>query len=123
MAQSLQLVVEVDNEWSVYLPWQMLMYLAVGLIAGVAASFLSQSVDHTKLEKFYALMRTPIRLGEQVQAPCTVPVDAKIGRRQVFCPNSQFEIPIPSARAIVGFLVGWLFVGGIIGGFAWIIST
>ena len=123
MAQSLQLVVEVDNEWSVYLPWQMLMYLAVGLIAGVAASFLSQSVDHTKLEKFYALTRTPIRLGEQVQAPCTLPVDAKIGRRQVFWPNSQFEIPIPSARAIVGFLVGWLFVGGIIGGFAWIIST
>lgn len=122
IAQSLQLVVEVGNEWSIYLPWQMLMYLAVGLIAGVASSFLSQSVDHTKLEKFYALTRTSIRLGEQVQAPCTLPVDALIGRRQVFWPNSQFEIPIPSARAITGFLVGWLFVGGIIGGFAWIIS-
>jgi hypothetical protein len=36
--------------------------------------------------------------------------------------GSNFEIPVPSKTSVIGFLVSWLAVGGMIGGFMWLMS-
>lgn len=113
-AQSLRFVIEKGTGTEIYMPWQMIFYLAVGLIAGVAVSLLTRPVNKDKLEKFYALVRTPIRPGEQVPAACTLPADAVVPAKRNIFPNSSFEIPIPSRISIIGFLVGWVCVAVII---------
>ena len=97
-----------------HLPWQMILYLAAGLISGVAVSLLTRPVADEKLENFYALTRTPVALGEQVDKPCTLPVGAVAPERRNVLPNTSLEIAIPSRTSVVGFLVGWACVAAIV---------
>ena len=102
--------------WSgtLYLPWQMVFYLSAGLVAGVVASLLTKPVSAEKLERFYALVRTPVTPGERVETACTLPASAVVpGRRNVF-PNTRLEIPIPSRAGVVGFLAGWACVAALV---------
>ena len=101
-------------EDELYLPWQMVLYLSAGLITGVVASLFTRPVAREKLDNFYALTRTPIKPGEQIPAPCTLPADAVVPEKRTIFPNSNFEIPIPSLTSVVGFLVGWGCVAAII---------
>ena len=98
-------------EGTFYLPWQMVFYLAAGLIAGVAVSLMTRPVAGAKLDGFYALLRTPVVPGEQVPAPCTLPVDAAVPPRRNLFPGTSLEVPVPSRTAVFGFLVGWVCVG------------
>jgi Na+/proline symporter len=97
-----------------HLPWQMVLYLAAGFLAGVVASLLTQPAATEKLERFYALLRTPVRPGEQVAVPCTLPADASVPARRNLLPNSRLEIPVPSRTAVLGFLVGWVCVAALV---------
>jgi len=49
----------------------MIFYLSVGLLVNVVVSLFTKPVDKEKLDNFYALVRTPIKPGEQVAVPCT----------------------------------------------------
>ncbi len=101
-------------EDKLYLPWQMVLYLSAGLIAGVVASLLTRPVAAEKLDNFYALVRTPIKPGEQVPAPCTLPADAVVPEKRNIFPNTSLEIPIPSLTSVLGFVAGWGCVAAII---------
>lgn len=87
---------------------------SAGLIAGVVASLLTKRVAAEKLDNFYALVRTPIKPGEQAPAPCTLPADAVVPEKRNVFPNTSLEIPIPSLTSVLGFLAGWGCVAAII---------
>lgn len=110
-------VVAHDNaSTNVSLPWQMLLYIVFGFAAGIVASLLTRPVAAEKLEQFYALLRTPVGPGEVITTPCRLPEGRSPGPRRVLFPDSQWEIPVPSRRALAGFAVGWLCVMAIIAG-------
>ncbi len=94
-----------------YLPWQMVLYLLAGLIGGVAVSLLTAPTPPEKLEGFYALLRTPVRPGEQAPVPCTLPADAVVPPRRNLFTGLDLEIPRPSSIGVLGFLAGWVCVG------------
>lgn len=101
-------------EGKLYLPWQMILYLGAGLISGIVVSLFTKRVSEEKLESFYALTRTPIAPGEQVEKPCTLPEGALVPQRRNVFPNTSLEIAIPSRTSIIGFLIGWGFVATIV---------
>jgi len=101
-------------EGKLYLPWQMILYLGAGLISGIVVSLFTKRVGEEKIENFYALTRTPIAPGEQVENPCTLPEGAVVPRRRNVFPNTSLEIAVPSRTSIIGFLIGWGFVVAIV---------
>ena len=118
-SEELNFVTEKAGAMEIYLPWQMIFYITAGFAAGIFVSLFTRPVSATKLDSFYALMRTPVRPGEEIETPCTLPADAVVPPRRVFFPKSNWEIPIPGWRAVSGFLVGWILVALIIGAVAW----
>lgn len=107
---------------SVYEPWTIDFYLTCALMAGVVGSLLSAPVQRNKLDTFYALIRTPIVEGEVVRKPCTLPDEASQAARRTHVSAWGLEIPIPSVTSLVGFVVGWLSVFALIGGFVWLMQ-
>ena len=105
-----------EGAWQLWLPWQMLSYLIAGFGVGWLVGQFTRPVAKEKLDRFYGLLRTPVQKGEVIPEPCSLPEGVEAAPRRVFFPGSDWEIPIPGPRAIAGFLVGWLVVGGIIGG-------
>lgn len=99
----------------IYLPWQMVFYLAGGTLVGIIVSLFTRPVAKEKLDNFYALIRTPVRPGEKVAAPCTLPEGAVVPEKRNIFPNTNFEISIPSLTSVVGFLIGLACVAAIIG--------
>ena len=97
-----------------YLPWQMILYLSAGLISGIAVSMLTRPVAKEKLDNYYALIRTPIKPGEEPANPCTLPEDAVVPEKRNIFPNTSLEFMIPSRTSVVGFLIGWTFVAVIV---------
>jgi len=123
IAESLRFIFVRDGVSEVYLPWQMVFYLAAGLIVGVVVSLVTRPVVKEKLDNFYALVRTPVRLGEKVIAPCTLPEGVVAGPRRSIFTSKNFELLVPSRMAAVGFLVAWGCVGLIIYGFYIIVNA
>ena len=114
VAESLRFVFIKNGTPEIYLPWQMVFYLTAGLIAGIVVSLFTKPVDKKKLDNFYALVRTPVKPGEQVSAPCTLPADAVVPEKRNIFPNTSLEISIPSLTSVLGFLAGWGCVAAII---------
>ena len=110
----MRFVIEKNTGREIYLPRQMVFYLSAGLIAGIVVSLLTKPVAEAKLDNFYALVRTPVRPGEQVSATCTLPADAVVPEKRNLLPGTGLEIPVPSIVGVVGFLVGWACVAAII---------
>ena len=120
-AESLRFVVETGGERALYLPWQMVFYLGAGLVAGVIVSLLTPTVSEKKLQRYYALIRTPVQSNEVIPAPCSLPNGVQVPPRRMLVSAWGLEIPIPSLQAILGFAVGWVCVAAIIGVFIWIV--
>ncbi|MDP6445140.1 MAG: sodium:solute symporter family protein [Pirellulaceae bacterium] len=120
--ESWGVVVKRGDVLIVSVPWQMLAYLTAGFLAGVVVSLLTSRQRTEQLDRFYELLRTPVQLDEVVERPCTLPAGVTPPPPRSFFPNTDFEIPIPSARATAGFTVGWLLVLAIIGGVWWLVS-
>lgn len=114
-SEALRLVVESGGEVSVSLPWQMILYLSAGLVAGIVVSLFTQRTDPEKLERYYTLLRTPVLTeeGNQMES-CQIPEGLSPLPRRVFFDNFELEIPVPSRRSITGFSIGWICVISII---------
>jgi Na+/proline symporter len=119
-AEPLQLIWVKDGTPEIYLPWQMTFYLAAAIGAGIVVSLLTPRVAEDKLENFYALVRTPVRPGERVGAPCTLPEDAVVPPRRKLIPWRDLEILRPSAVSLAGFVAAWGVVAVIVYIFRWI---
>jgi len=114
MAEQLTFVFIKNGVPEVYLPWQMVFYLSAGLIVGIVVSLFTRPVAKEKLDNYYALVRTPVKTGEQPLVPCTLPDDAVVPEKRNIFPRTNLEIPIPSLTSVIGFLAGWGCVAGII---------
>jgi len=108
---------------TIYLPWQMVFYLAAGTVVGIVVSLLTRPVPKEKLEDFYALTRTPITPGEQVGEPCTIPMGATTLPRRNLLPFKSLEIPIPSRTSVIGFAIGCGCVAALIAVFVIIVRA
>jgi hypothetical protein len=115
IAEPLRLIFVGDGVPEVYLPWQMIFYLTAGLIAGIAASAATRAPSEEKLERFFALMRTPVQPGERVTSPCTLPAGAVAPPKRSILRGTRFEILVPSRVSVIGFIVAWVCVVLIIG--------
>jgi len=106
-AQSCRFIFEKSTGPEIYLPWQMVFYLAAGTIAGIVVSLFTRPVSEEKLESFYALLRAPIKPGEVITKPCTLPAGAVVLPKRNLFPNTNLEIPVPTLTSVLGFLAGW----------------
>lgn len=114
LPENLRFVVTGEKGPEVYLPWQMVFYLMAGLIAGIVVSSLTRPVPREKLDNFYALVRTPVKSGEVVDFPCTLPRDAVVPPSRKLFPKSNIEISIPDRTSLIGFLAAWAAVAVLI---------
>jgi Na+/proline symporter len=101
-------------EGQLYLPWQMIIYLVVGLIAAIVVSVFTKPEKKEKLDKFYQCIRTPVRAGEGETKAFTLPEGVEPAPRNVWLDHPDFEIPKPTLVGVVGFLAGWAAVGALI---------
>jgi Na+/proline symporter len=90
---------------AIYLPTQMVLYLSAGLIAMILVSRLTSPRASDELDRFYELLRTPVREGEVIDRPMSLPVDAEPAPECKLIDHPDWEIQRPTARGIVGFLI------------------
>lgn len=93
--------------------WTMLFYLSTGVASGVLVSLVTRRPPDEKLDAFFLLMRTPVRPGEEVSQPCTLPSDPLPPIKKMFR-HPEIEIPRPTRIDVTGFLLTWVFVGIIV---------
>ncbi len=110
LAEDLRFVFQKETGPVIYLPWQMIFYLTAGLVAGIGASLITKPREEQLLERFYALLRTPVVRDEVVEEPCTLPVGADVPPARKLIPSDSFEIYVPSKQLVLGFLAGWVAV-------------
>jgi len=94
-----------------YLPWQMIIYLAAGLAAAIAVSLVTRRPPQDRLDRFYECLRTPIASGEPETKPFTLPPGTPPAPRNVLFKHPDLEVPKPTLVGALGFLAGWAFVG------------
>jgi Na+/proline symporter len=121
-ALEMGVVAITGDSHAVSVPWQMLAYLTAGFGTGAIVSLFTSPNRPEQLDRFYELMRTPVQPGEVIEIPCRLPEGVTPAPRRVLFDSRQWEIPIPTWRAISGFLAGWVLVFAIIGGVWWLVS-
>lgn len=121
-ATPLRFVIPAGDALALYLPWQMLFYLGAGLLTGIVTSWFTRPTPPERLERFYALVRTPSTAGEVITAPCTLPPGTTASPARKLVPLRQLEIYVPSRQMVFGFLAGCGAVALLIGGFLAIIK-
>ncbi len=99
--------------------WTMVAFMSAGFVSGLAASFITPRTPTEKLDHFFRLMRTPVREGEVVPEPCTLPEDAADPIPKLFN-HPDIEIPRPTLLDMGGFAGAWVLVGLIIGLTYWL---
>ena len=103
---------------AVSLPWQMIFYLTAGTVAGVVVSLFTEAVEEEKLRRFYELVRTPVLDGEPAPAePCALPEGMEAPAKKRLLPYGDLEILVPSKQSVVGFVLAWIAVVGLIAAF------
>lgn len=108
---------------SVYLPWQMVLYLSTGLLAGIIASLATKPVNKEKTDLYYALIRTPIGKDEKLNKSCTLPANAQVPNERLLIPKwKNLYLQRPDKMSIMGFVLAWVGVILLIYLFKWIIS-
>lgn len=100
------LVVERIGKLEMSLPWQMITYLTVGTLCGIVVSLFTKPVSYEKLERFYALLRTPVQRGEpQIDMPCCIPDGVVIPPKRLLIRGADLEIIVPNRTSVIGFVV------------------
>ena len=94
-----------------YEPWRIAFYTASAAAAGVAVSLVTRKTDVERLDRFYALVRTPAQPGEVVDRPCTLPAGTVPAQRPMWLTAFGLEVPAPSRTSLAGFAAGWVLVG------------
>ncbi len=110
--------IEKAGQLSIYLPWQMILYLFTGTIVGIFVSLLTKPGQKEQLDRFYELVRTPVNKGEGVPpAPCVIPQGITIPPKRSLFKNSSLEILLPTKISIIGFVISWVAVAVLVYGF------
>jgi Na+/proline symporter len=104
------------------LPWQMIIYLTIGLVTMVVVSLLTRPRDKDLLDRVYECLRTPVELGEPEVPPVTLPETTKPSPRSVLIDHPDFELMKPTLVSVVGFVAAWVAVGILIAVFVWIMN-
>lgn len=112
-AEALSIVREEDGVFAIYTPWRILSYLSAGTLTAIIVSLFTPMTSKEKLDNFYALVRTPVTPGEEVVGVCQLPEGSTPSRRKMF-PNTNIEIHVPSKTSLIGFVLGWVCVAGLI---------
>ncbi|MHC4406709.1 MAG: sodium:solute symporter family protein [Planctomycetota bacterium] len=102
------------------LPWQMVIYLTIGLVTIVVVSLLTQPVAEENLDRFYACLRTPVGPDEPETEPFTLPPGVKPAPRRLLINLPGFEIPMPSLIGVMGVVITGVAVALFIVGVYWI---
>jgi len=123
VAESWRLLWVENGKTTLYMPWQILLYMTTAVVAGVVISLFTRQVPKGKLDRFYTLSRTPIAPGEQLIQPCVLPPSTVPAKRTMLTTVAALEIPLPSKASLIGFVGVWLCVAVMIGGFVWIVSS
>ena len=123
ISERLGIIRDARGEPAIYDPWQILFYLSVAVIVGVAASLLTKRPDGAAIGRFHDLIRTPVGTGEVIARPCHLPPGVEPAQRRSWFPGTDFEIPAPSRTSVIGFAICWIAVGAMIGGFAWLLRA
>jgi len=98
----------------VRLPMQMLVYLSLSALVGIIACLITRRPSKERLDDFYLLLRTPVRPGEKVLIPCTLPEDPLPPETGKLIPHPDIELPMPTKVGMIGFFTAWVLVFGII---------
>ena len=98
----------------------MIFYTIAGMATLVIVSIYTAREEQSKLDKFYECIRTPIQEDEPETVPFTLPSSVEPAPRNVLLKHPDFEIPVPSALTVIGFLGTWVLVGFLVGVFFWI---
>ena len=123
VAEPLKLIWQPSGKDAViHEPWVIVFYTVSALLAGVLVSLITKPEPSERLDRFYALTRTPVTEEEEITSPCTLPAGVQTPPRKMICTAFGLEIPMPSTTSITGFLAGWLAVAALIGGFVWLVS-
>ena len=104
------------------LPWQMIIYLTIGLISMVGVSLLTKPRDSGLLDRVYECLRTPVAPGEPEVTPVTLPETTQAAARSVLIDHPDFELMKPTVVSVVGFLATWAAVGMLIAAFFWLMN-
>jgi Na+/proline symporter len=122
-AEALRLVwLEPGKPPELYEPWRIVFYTAAAIGVGIVVSLVSTKTDADRLDRFYALVKTPTKPGEQVERPCTLPEGTIVPERRMLLTAFGLEVPCPSRTSLIGFAAGWMMVGALVGGFVWFVS-
>jgi len=122
-AEKLRLVWnEAGRAPEIYEPWRISFYTVAATLAAILVSLATRPVAREKLDRFYALIRTPIQAGEKIVEPCTLPEGVTPPDRPMLLSAFGLEIPMPSRTSVIGFLAGWAAVAALIGGFVLIVT-
>jgi hypothetical protein len=82
------------------LKWQILCYLGGGTSAGILVSLLTRPEDDEKLDRFYALFRTPTEPGERTVAVPPRPAEAPPAETGGRLAVAAAVAPAPAAVAV-----------------------
>jgi hypothetical protein len=104
------------GELTIYAPWQILGYMTLASLAGILVSVFTKPIARNRLDRFYALARTPVQQGEEIDRPCELPPGVAPDARRMITTAFGLEIPVPSRASVVGF-AAWGAVAILIGGF------
>ncbi|MCA9005947.1 MAG: sodium:solute symporter family protein [Planctomycetaceae bacterium] len=94
--------------------WQMFSFMSLAILSGILVSFLTPRQSQEKLDHFYKLMHTPVKLNEVIDAPCTLPAEPEPMGRKLFPNSKDIEIPYPTFQDLAGFALAWGAVAAII---------
>jgi hypothetical protein len=99
-----------------------MFYLLAASSVGIVVSLVTTPCDPRRLERFYALTRTPITPGEHIEQPCTLPSGVAPAQRRMLLTAGGLEIPVPSRTSVLGFLAGWAAIILMVAGFVWLVG-
>lgn len=122
-ADSLRLISQAEGKPpTIYEPWVILIYTLAAVLGCIFVSLMTKPVDEERLNTFYALTRTPVQAGEEIEEPCTLPAGVEPVHREMLLTAGGLEIPVPSKTSVVGFLAGWVAVAALVLGFLWVVK-
>ncbi|WP_417377573.1 sodium:solute symporter family protein [Gimesia sp.] len=94
--------------------WQMFCFMSLAILSGIIVSFLTPRQSQEKLDHFFKLMHTPVKLNEVIDSPCTLPAEPEPMGRKMFPNSKDIEIPRPTFQDLAGFALAWVAVAAII---------
>jgi len=109
-------------EGELSLPWQMIIYLSVGLLSMVLVSLYTRPPDAATLDRTYECLRTPVGPDEPEVEPLTLPAGTVPAPRSVLIDHPDFELMRPRRSSVIGFVASWVAVAALVGSFVWILS-